>query len=121
MTTVLVVDDDEPIREFLVDILQSEGYRVLAASDGQQALALALRERPAVVLADVMMPVMTGTELCRRLKGEHPEYAGRVVLMSAAVRSLADAAGADAFLPRPFDLEHLLALVAEHAGAPHRG
>ncbi|MBX5491169.1 MAG: response regulator [Chloroflexi bacterium] len=121
MTTVLVVDDEEPIREFLIDVLHSEGYRVLAASDGKQALALALREQPVLVLADVMMPVMTGTELCRCLKREHADLAVRVVLMSAALSALTDDTEADAFLPKPFDLDHLLALIAEYAGPPRGG
>lgn len=108
--SVLVVDDEGPVREFLVEMLFELGWRVRQAIHGRQALALASEERPDLVISDVMMPVMDGAELCRRLKSElSPPPV--VILASAAPARVAENAGADAFLSKPFDLNELERLV----------
>lgn len=110
--TILVVDDEAPIRELLAAVLEESGYRVLQAVHGKQALDLVSRERPDLVLCDVMMPVMNGVELCARLKAATDLP---VILMSAAAkRTAAAAARADAFLAKPFDLDLVDMLVSRY-------
>ena len=68
MTTILVVDDEHSIVEFLATFLQEEGYQVVTAHNGEEGLAGLAVTRPAVVLCDVMMPVLDGREMCRRMQ-----------------------------------------------------
>lgn len=112
---VLVVDDEEAIRELLQAVLSNEGYQVICAAGGLEALELAPRERPDLALVDVMMPGMDGRQLVARLR-ELPEMAGRpMVMMSAVIRFVADQPGVVAFLAKPFDLDQLLATLEQHA------
>jgi DNA-binding response OmpR family regulator len=105
---VLVVDDETAIAEAVRARLSSEGFRVLVASDGPQALELAGAEEPDLVVLDLMLPGMDGLEVCRRLQ------AGRwvPVLMLTARTEEADkvagfAVGADDYLTKPFSLREL--------------
>jgi CheY-like chemotaxis protein len=108
---ILVVEDEAPIRELLVVLLRARGHRVVTAANGALALARVEEERPDLVLADVMMPVMSGLELCQRLKGEPATAATPVILMSAVDARYVVDAGADAFVPKPFELDRLEALI----------
>ena len=106
--TVLVVDDEAAIAEAVRARLSSEGFRVLVAGDGPQALELAGAEDPDLVVLDLMLPGMDGLEVCRRLQ------AGRwvPVLMLTARTEEADkvagfAVGADDYLTKPFSLREL--------------
>ena len=106
--TVLVVDDETAIAEAVRARLSSEGFRVLVAADGPQALELASAEEPDLVVLDLMLPGMDGLEVCRRLQ------AGRwvPVLMLTARTEEADkvagfAVGADDYLTKPFSLREL--------------
>jgi CheY-like chemotaxis protein len=120
MPTILVVDDERPLRELLAAVLAEAGHRVVAARDGRQALEMIASELPDAVVSDVMMPVMTGAELCRRLKGDAATRDLPVVLMSATDERRVQAAGADAFVAKPFDvhvLERLLTSLLENARA----
>src|ERR687898_2745879 len=110
--TVLVVDDETAIAEAVRARLSSEGFRVLVAADGPQALELAGAEEPDLVVLDLMLPGMDGLEVCRRLQ------AGRwvPVLMLTARTEEADkvagfAVGADDYLTKPFSLRELAARV----------
>lgn len=114
MGAVLVVDDDAEIRRFLCDLLQSEGYIVMTASDGTEALAL-LRtaQQPLVVILDLMMPVLDGYHVLSELE-RNPDVLNqhKVVVMSASDRLLlGEFPRADALLPKPFELLDLLDLV----------
>ncbi|HEY8742811.1 MAG TPA: response regulator [Chloroflexota bacterium] len=111
MATILVADDERAIRLLLEMILTDAGHRVLFAADGLQALERSERERPDLVIADVMMPVLDGATLCRRLKAGPLTASIPVILMSAAAEATAHAAGADAFLRKPFDVTELELLV----------
>lgn len=106
MTTILVVDDEAPIRELLACILNDLGYQVQEAINGHEAIALAARHPPDLVISDVMMPVMGGQELCRWVKKEL-EPAPPVILTSSVGRHVARGTGADAFVRKPFDLDEL--------------
>ncbi len=108
MKTVLVVDDDLAIRELLSDALAEAGYRVLAVGSGRRAFEIAKQERPDLVLADLMLPDLSGRELIRRIKGNEDVSSTPVIAMSAALPS--DAPGA-AFLAKPFDVEEIIQLV----------
>ncbi len=102
--TVLIIDDEPDMRRYLAGIL-SDQYRVLKARDGAEGLELARRERPELVLVDLMMPVMNGWEVCAALKRE-PEGAPKVVVVTARTDEMAKIAalkqGADDFLSKPF-------------------
>lgn len=115
MATIVVVDDERPVREFLAQALEDAGHRVLQAHHGRQALevlASAGAEQPDLVLADVMMPLIGGVELCRTLKSD-PETAHiPVILMTAASGRATAGSGADGFITKPFDLDALDALIA---------
>jgi CheY-like chemotaxis protein len=110
---ILIVDDEAPLRDFLAVVLEDLGHRVLGAINGLHALALAAGEEPDLVISDVMMPVMGGLELTRRLKaGEAGDAAVPVILMSAAGPRSTETAGADAYIDKPFELASIEALVA---------
>ena len=118
--TVLIVDDDPAIRELLKDLLGTEGYDVLEASNGVQAIDQVQRHRPTAVLMDLMMPIMSGAEATTRLKSD-PATAAIPVLAMSAGRNLT-AAGldipADDFIPKPFDLTALIDTIAQYASHP---
>ncbi len=107
----MVVEDDESIRETLAEVLEEEGYGVTRAANGAEALQrLHGPSRADLILLDLMMPVMDGWELRARLRSD-PEYSGiPVVVVSAhhAVGSQADRLGVQAWLAKPFDIDHLL-------------
>ena len=114
---VLVVDDDPAIRELLVDLLRAEGYRVIEAVNGAEAIDAARGFLPAVVLIDLMMPVMSGAEATHILKSD-PETAAIPVLAMSAGRNLSAVVldiPADGFVPKPFDLTELVSVVAGYA------
>jgi CheY-like chemotaxis protein len=73
-------------------------------------------ERPHLVITDLMMPVMDGIELCRRLRADEQTRAVPIVVMTAAGRGRSEAARADAYLAKPFDLDVLLELVVSYVG-----
>jgi signal transduction histidine kinase len=102
--TVLVIDDEPDMRRYLAGILADQ-YRVLKARDGEEGLAIARRERPELVLVDLMMPVMSGWEVCAALKHE-VEAPPKVVVVTARTDEMAKIAalkqGADDFLSKPF-------------------
>ncbi len=111
--TILVVDDDRAIRESLDRALALEGYRVVAATDGAQALDLVAEQQPDVIVLDLMMPNVDGLTVCRRLRARRDRTP---ILMLTARTETSDRvsgldAGADDYLPKPFDLDELLARI----------
>lgn len=114
-STILVVDDNEHNIELLEAMLLPQGYRVITANDGIEALEAVEREVPHLILLDVMMPRMDGFEVTRRLRAK-PETAATPILMLTALRELSDKVhglelGADDFLSKPFNRIELLARV----------
>jgi DNA-binding response OmpR family regulator len=111
--TVLVVEDDAPIRRGLVDALRFAGYALLEAQNGAQGLELALRTQPDLILLDVAMPEMDGFEVLQRVRKVHP---GLPVIMLTARGSEEDRVrglrkGADDYVVKPFSTGELLARV----------
>lgn len=109
---ILVVEDERRLAELVKAFLADKGYAVLVAYDGEKGVETALREKPAVVLSDVLLPKLNGWDLCRRIKAEPALAATRVILMTAVYtkaryRTDAAEAGADDFVPKPLDLDDL--------------
>ncbi|MDQ3777908.1 MAG: response regulator [Actinomycetota bacterium] len=117
--TILICEDDDNLRQ-LIRVVIGDGYRVLEAGDGDEALALAREDHPDLIILDLMLPRLSGIEVLRRLREDMSRNETHILVMSAwpHVDSAALAAGADAFLPKPFEPDHLLAIVNEILGAP---
>ncbi|MEW5774850.1 MAG: ATP-binding protein [Thermodesulfobacteriota bacterium] len=107
---VLVADDDPSLRAFLVQVLEDEGFAVLTARDGREALQLAAAHQPDLVTMDIFMPGMDGVEAVRRLR-EHPRLAGIPVLVLSVLSAVPEDVDADAALAKPVDSEQFLATV----------
>ena len=112
---VLVVDDDDVIRQLITVNLELEGFDVVAATDGQDALDKVKAVRPHVVTLDVMMPRVDGWEAAARLRAD-PETAHiKVVLLSARAQEAdiqrGEKIGVDAYLTKPFDPDELIDIV----------
>jgi CheY-like chemotaxis protein len=114
---ILVVEDDDGIRDLVDLILSSAGYEVFTAPDGATALQVVARTRPDLVLLDMRMPIMDGWEFARRYRASREPHAPIVVLTAA--RDAAERAAeiqANGYLGKPFDVDELLTLVSQHAG-----
>jgi CheY-like chemotaxis protein len=110
---VLVVDDDDTIRDTVADALEFEGYEVTTATNGMEALEHVRTDHPDAVVIDLMMPVMTGWEFLEACRKEEL-CDGTAVLVMSAYRHLAETApglGATACIAKPFDLDVLLGAV----------
>ena len=118
MRRILVVDDEPTLRELLGDVLWDEGYTILTAADGKAALQVVAHEAPDLVLMDVMMPGPDGQETARAMRAEANGAAIPIVLMSAAVNLAPLDADVSGFVPKPFDLDDLLDLVARLLAGP---
>src|ERR687893_812366 len=110
--TILVVDDEPTLRETLVDALEGEGFRVVAAADGREALTAFRAERPDLVLLDLMLPELSGIEVTRIIRAE----SGVPIVMLTAkdselVKVVGLELGADDYVTKPFSLRELSARV----------
>ncbi len=110
---VLVADDDEDILQLVAFRLERAGYRIVTASDGEQALQIALDQHPDLAVLDVMMPRLTGLEVTERLRAEGKRMP--IVLLTARVQEADIArgfeAGADDYIKKPFSPQELRARV----------
>ena len=120
---ILVVDDSRDFRNLMVDLLGAVGYQVATAANGNAAIPQAVAFQPGLILMDVQMPDLDGCKACRRIK-RHPELSDiPVMLMSgdSGAASKAVAAGADAFMPKPFGLDRLMARIRALIGRDSPG
>jgi chemosensory pili system protein ChpA (sensor histidine kinase/response regulator) len=118
---VMVVDDSLTVRHVTQRLLVREGYRVVTAKDGLEALEVLAQEKPVVLLSDIEMPRMDGFDLLRNVRAD-PHLAGLPVVMITSRtaqkhRDYAAQLGADHYLGKPYSEEELLTLVARYAGA----
>jgi two-component system, cell cycle sensor histidine kinase and response regulator CckA len=112
---VLLVEDQHQVRSLLVSVLETAGYRVLAAADGEAAAALADDHPLDLMLTDVVMPGVSGPELARELRRDRPDLS--VVYMSGyaagGLPGAGDPGAGDAFLQKPFSMQELLTAVRD--------
>jgi len=123
--TILVVDDQSNVRTLLREYLTEEGFRVVTAGDGREALYVARHEKPDLVLLDILMPEMNGYEFIRRFRMEKDTP---VILLTARLEEtdkvLGLELGADDYVTKPFGMRELMARIhavlrrAEKPGAP---
>jgi CheY-like chemotaxis protein len=115
--SILVVDDDPEILAMLTTRLAHRGYHVTSASDGHRALELAKREKPTLVLLDVMMPGKSGWEVARALKQDPVTQDIKIVMVTAIGEQVNEMTsplyGADAYIDKPFEFEKLERAIAD--------
>jgi DNA-binding response OmpR family regulator len=118
--TVLVADDDLELLGLVARTAQRHAGQVLEASDGQEALRLARENQPNLIVLDVMMPGMSGWEVCRAVRDEDSLDGTRVLMLTGIGERLNEMTsplyGADDYLDKPFELEELDAKIQELLG-----
>ena len=118
--TILVADDESHILNVVSLKLRNAGYKVLTASDGQEALDLAIAERPNLLITDYHMPRLSGLELCRRLRQDRGTESIPAIMLTARGYHLepsdTEQSGILKMLSKPFSPRHLLATVNEVLG-----
>jgi CheY-like chemotaxis protein len=108
---VLIVEDDEDLREMMAHLLTLEGFEAATAANGREALDYLQTSRPEVILLDLMMPVMDGWEFRRQQQADPNLAPVPVIVLSALDQARASNVDAAAFLKKPLDFDHLLDLV----------
>ena len=118
---ILVADDEPNIVISLEYLLKREGYTVVIARDGQEALEAIAREQPDLVLLDVMMPRKTGFEVCQAVRASEALQSTRILMLTAKGRDTdvakGLALGADAYMTKPFSTRDLVQKVADMLGS----
>jgi DNA-binding response OmpR family regulator len=118
---ILVADDEPNIVISLEYLMKREGYTVLVARDGQEALDMIARDRPDLVLLDVMMPKKSGFEVCQAVRASEELQSTKILMLTAKGRDTdvakGLALGADAYVTKPFSTRELVQKVAEMLAA----
>ncbi|MEO0717024.1 MAG: response regulator transcription factor [Planctomycetota bacterium] len=113
---ILVVDDEADLRELVELNLTRQGYRVTLAADGRQALAAIEKEPPDLVVLDVMMPELSGTEVASRIRSDQRTTALPIIMLTAKSEEIDEivglTVGADDYMAKPFSVKVLLARIA---------
>ena len=115
---ILIVEDEEDILELLSEIFSDLGdYKILCARDGEEALRIAQKDNPDVILLDIFLPKMNGYDVCKSVKSDPTTLHAKVLMISGVVHNSiwreAQEAGADAFIAKPFDSIALVEKVEE--------
>jgi two-component system cell cycle response regulator len=114
---ILLADDEEDIKVVLKMFLESKGYEVCTAFDGLDTIDQVKREQPDVILLDIMMPLIDGFEVCKKLKADPTTAQIPVIMLSAASHAESIKRGLDAgaidYLVKPFEPEHLQKLLGK--------
>jgi len=117
---ILIIEDHPETSEMMARMLELEGYEVLIASDGKMGIEKTLSEKPNLILLDVMLPGMSGFEVCEKLKSDPKTSQIPIIIVSirAAEESIrkGKSLGANDYLPKPFDPAKLLELVKKYLG-----
>jgi DNA-binding response OmpR family regulator len=121
MSTKILIADDEPnILISLEFLMKREGYEVVLARDGQEAIDAIVRERPALVLLDVMMPIKTGFDVCHEVRTHEAVRETLIVMLTAKGRDTdvakGMALGANAYMTKPFSTKELVQKVRDLLG-----
>ena len=118
--TIFIADDELDFVSTLRSRLEFEGYRIETAPDGKEALERILKEKPDLILLDILMPTMNGYQVCRELKGNADTRSIPIVMLTAksqaSDRFWGKEAGADVYLVKPFDLDDLMREVVDQIG-----
>ena len=114
---ILAVDDSPTILAIIQDMLESAGYEVLSAVDGQEALDKARKEKPDLIILDIMLPKLDGYKVCSMLKLD-PNYKNILIIFLTALsqesaEKMCSEATADAYITKPFEPEILLSTIKE--------
>ena len=113
---ILVVDDEPELVTILRDNLEIEGYEVLSAHTGEDALEIALREQPDLILLDIILPTLSGYDVCRRIRADGLKLP--IIMLTARSAPMDKTAGldigADDYIGKPFDIGELLARIRAH-------
>ncbi len=119
---ILVADDEPNIVISLEYLLRREGYTVVVARDGQEALEVLAREQPDLLLLDVMMPKKSGFEVCQEVRANEALQGTKILMLTAKGRDTdvakGQAMGADAYMTKPFSTRELVQKVADMLGRP---
>lgn len=114
---ILITEDSPTILAMAKDVLESSGYSVICAVDGQEALNLARKECPDLIILDLMLPKLDGYKVCRMLKFDEKYKQIPIIIFTARTQEsdikLGKEVGADAYLTKPFEPEILLGKIAE--------
>ena len=117
---ILVADDDALSRLMMVELLRERGFEITEAKDGAQALAMAITRPPDLLLIDANMPVLDGLQTMQRLRRRPALAHTKMICVSASAADStqrgARAAGADAFITKPVDIDRLLAAIGAQLG-----
>lgn len=112
---ILVVDDEQPIADILKFNLEKEGYQVICAADGGEAVTMAFEERPDLILLDLMLPVKDGMDVCREIR---TKLMTPIIMLTAKDTELDKVLGlemgADDYVTKPFSTREILARVKAH-------
>jgi CheY-like chemotaxis protein len=119
--TVLIVDDDDDLREAMADLLRLRGFNVIQAANGREALERLTAGLPGVILLDMKMPIMNGWEFAAAFRDKYDDAAPIIVLTAAAdAQARAIENGADGWLCKPFDTADLYSVIDRHIAAHRR-
>ncbi|MEE4119678.1 MAG: response regulator [Paracoccaceae bacterium] len=120
MSTILTVDDSKAVRDLVRFTLEAEGYGVVEAENGQQALDRLRADRPALVITDLNMPVMNGIEFIRSARGEAAGSGIPIVMLTTEtapeMKAQGKQAGATGWINKPFDADKLIAVTRKLLG-----
>lgn len=119
MSRILLVDDEETLRQVLTEVLEDEGYTVLEARHGREALHILAKEAVDLIVMDVMMPVMTGLEVVQEVRKRSDDVTPPIILMSSG-RAVDAANPQISFIRKPFNLDELLNRVSSALGQPRQ-
>jgi DNA-binding response OmpR family regulator len=113
MAKILIVDDEEQVRDLFGSYLSKQGHRIVAAASGPEAIGMARRENPDLILLDLMMPEMDGITLCKILKSDEQTRYIPIIMITAYDHQKIEAvaAGAEDYLHKPFEMRQLSARV----------
>ncbi|MBU1112369.1 MAG: response regulator [Candidatus Omnitrophica bacterium] len=117
---ILVVDDEQALAELVKMRLETNGYEVLSAFDGQEALDKARKEKPDLIILDLMLPKIDGYKVCRMLKFDEKYKKIPIILFTARAqesdKKMGQDVGADSYIVKPFEPKALLAKIKELTG-----